>query len=82
MSPLLDRRTTLKDALSLLIDSDVQTGIVVDRDGRLRGVVTVDSISQATRDGSPADVRDAHRRAGSSDRAASAQPSEREVGVP
>jgi osmoprotectant transport system ATP-binding protein len=51
MSPFLDRRTTLKDALSLLIDSDVQAGIVVDRDGRLLGVVTVDSIGQALRDG-------------------------------
>ena len=33
MSPLLNRRATLKDALSLLLDSDVQAGIVVDRDG-------------------------------------------------
>ena len=31
MSPLLDRRTTLKDALSMLLDADVQAGIVVDR---------------------------------------------------
>ena len=31
MSPLLNRRTTLKDALSMLLDADVQAGIVVDR---------------------------------------------------
>ncbi len=45
MSPLLDRRTTLKDALSMLLDADVQAGIVVDRNGRLQGLVTVDDIS-------------------------------------
>ena len=33
MSPLLDRRTTLKDALSMLLDADVQAGVVVDRTG-------------------------------------------------
>ena len=32
-SPLLDRRTTLKDALSILLDRDVQAGVVVDRHG-------------------------------------------------
>ncbi len=31
MSPLLDRRTTLKDATSLLLDEEVRSGIVVDR---------------------------------------------------
>src|SRR5690606_20191875 len=34
MSPLLNQRATLKDALSLLLDADVQAGIVVDRGGR------------------------------------------------
>jgi hypothetical protein len=29
MSPLLDRRTTLKDALSMLLDAAVQAGIAV-----------------------------------------------------
>ena len=50
-SPLLDRRTTLKDALSLLLDADVQTGIVVDRAGRLRGLVTVGAIAATLRPG-------------------------------
>ncbi len=37
MSPLLDRRATLKDALSLLLDADVQAGIVVDRNRAVVG---------------------------------------------
>jgi CBS domain-containing protein len=51
MSPLLDRRTTLKDALSMMLDADVQTGIVVDRTGRFRGLVTVQAIAAALRPG-------------------------------
>jgi osmoprotectant transport system ATP-binding protein len=49
-SPLLDRRTTLKDALSILLDSDVQAGVVVDRHGVYRGVITVDQIAAYMRD--------------------------------
>jgi osmoprotectant transport system ATP-binding protein len=49
-SPLLDRRTTLKDALSLLLDADVQAGLVVDRTGRLLGMVTVADISERLHD--------------------------------
>ena len=44
-SPLFDRRTTLKDALSMLLDADVQAGVLVDRDRRLRGIVTVDMVA-------------------------------------
>jgi osmoprotectant transport system ATP-binding protein len=55
MSPLLDRRTTLKDALSLMLEADVQAGIVVDRRGRVEGIVTVDAIAERLRAG-PADV--------------------------
>ncbi|MDQ2964654.1 MAG: betaine/proline/choline family ABC transporter ATP-binding protein [Chloroflexota bacterium] len=54
MSPLLDRRTTLKDALSLLLDADVQAGIVVDRHGRVEGIVTVDLIADWMREGAAA----------------------------
>jgi len=50
MSPLLDRRTTLKDALSMLLDADVQVGIVVDRAGAVTGLVTVDAIAELMRD--------------------------------
>jgi osmoprotectant transport system ATP-binding protein len=49
-SPLLDRRTTLKDAVSMLLDADVQAGLVVDRTGSLRGKVTVDDITALMRD--------------------------------
>jgi len=48
-SPLLDRRTTLKDALSMLLDADVQIGVVVDRRGAYRGIITVEQIAGFTR---------------------------------
>ncbi|HTK45850.1 MAG TPA: ABC transporter ATP-binding protein [Patescibacteria group bacterium] len=60
-SPLLDSRTTLKDALSMLLDADVQVGLVVDRKGALQGMVTADSIAEFMRDGSRAS--DQERRA-------------------
>jgi osmoprotectant transport system ATP-binding protein len=50
MSPLLDRRTTLHDALSMLLDAEVQAGIVVDRTGAVRGLVTVDQIAELMRE--------------------------------
>ena len=50
MSPLLDRRTTLKDALSMLLDADVQAGIVVDRRGAVLGLLTVDVIAERMRE--------------------------------
>ena len=50
MSPLLDRRTTLKDALSMLLDANVQVGIVVDRNGAVLGVVTADMIAERMRE--------------------------------
>jgi osmoprotectant transport system ATP-binding protein len=43
--PLLDRRTTLKDALSMLLEESVQAGVVVDRRGVLRGVITLAAIT-------------------------------------
>lgn len=49
MSPVLDRRTTLKDALSLLLEADVQAGLVVDRHGVYLGTLTVDSIADFAR---------------------------------
>ena len=51
MSPLLNQRATLKDALSLLLDADVQAGIVVDRHGRALGLVTVEMIAAVMREG-------------------------------
>ena len=52
-SPLLDRRTTLKDALSMLLDADVQAGLVVDRTGAVRGMVRVEDITRLMREGGP-----------------------------
>jgi osmoprotectant transport system ATP-binding protein len=49
MSPLLGRKTTLKDALALMIEADVQAGVVVDKDGKVLGLVTLDAISDALR---------------------------------
>jgi osmoprotectant transport system ATP-binding protein len=50
MSPLINRRTTLKDALSMLLDADVQAGIVVDRRGAVLGLVTADMIAERMRE--------------------------------
>jgi hypothetical protein len=41
----------------MLLASDVQAGVVVDREGRLRGVVTADSIGEQMRDGLPRRTR-------------------------
>ncbi len=49
-SPLLDRRTTLKDALSMLLDDLVQAGVVVDRQGAYRGLVTIGAVMARMRD--------------------------------
>ncbi len=50
MSPLLDARTTLKDALSQMLDADVMAGIVVDENERVVGLVTVEQIAAALRE--------------------------------
>jgi osmoprotectant transport system ATP-binding protein len=47
--PILNRRTTLKDAMSLLLGSAVQAGVVVDRRGALLGIVTVGQIAEWVR---------------------------------
>ena len=47
----LNKRTTLKDALSMMLDADVQTGIVVDRTGAVQGLLTVDAIAEKMREG-------------------------------
>jgi osmoprotectant transport system ATP-binding protein len=51
VSPQLNKRTTLKDALSMMLDADVQTGIVVDRTGAVQGLATIDTIARKMRDG-------------------------------
>ncbi len=44
-SPILDRLTTLKDALSMLLASGVQAGILVDDAGAYAGLVTAEMIA-------------------------------------
>ena len=50
-SPQLNKRTTLKDALSMMLDADVQTGIVVDRTGAVQGLLGIDTIADKMREG-------------------------------
>ena len=50
MSPTFGTRTTLKDALSQMLDADVMIGIVVDRNERVLGLVTVEQIAAALRE--------------------------------
>jgi osmoprotectant transport system ATP-binding protein len=50
MSPFLDRRTTLKDATSRLLDEDVRNGVVVDHDGSVLGLLTLQSVMQWLQD--------------------------------
>jgi osmoprotectant transport system ATP-binding protein len=50
-SPFVNKRTTLKDALSMLLDADVQVGIVTDRSGAIQGLLTVDMIAERMRAG-------------------------------
>jgi osmoprotectant transport system ATP-binding protein len=51
VSPTVNKRTTLKDALSMMLDADVQTGIVVDRNGAVQGLLTVNAVAQKMREG-------------------------------
>jgi osmoprotectant transport system ATP-binding protein len=52
MSPLLEPRTTLKDALSQLLAADVMAGIAVDERGRVRGLLTVELVAATLREAS------------------------------
>ncbi len=57
-SPLLDRRTTLKDATSRLLDEEVRNGVVVNRDGRVEGLLTLRAIMDWMQDDRSLDVPD------------------------
>jgi osmoprotectant transport system ATP-binding protein len=58
VSPTVNRRTTLKDALSMMLDADVQTGIVVDRNGAVQGLLTVGAVATKMREGEHAPAFD------------------------
>ena len=51
VSPLVNRRTTLKDALSMMLDADVQAAVVVDRTGAVQGIMTVERVARLMREG-------------------------------
>jgi osmoprotectant transport system ATP-binding protein len=48
-SPIVTFDTTLRDALSMLLASAVQTAVVVDERGRYAGVLTLDALGEAFR---------------------------------
>ena len=48
-SPLVTFETTLRDALSMLLASAVQTAVVVDDRGRYQGVLTLEGLGTAFR---------------------------------
>jgi osmoprotectant transport system ATP-binding protein len=48
--PRFHPETTLRDALSRMLDAGTQTGLVVDGDGRAEGMVTIDAIGRFLRD--------------------------------
>jgi osmoprotectant transport system ATP-binding protein len=50
MSPIFEPRTTLKDALSMLLSADVMAGVVVDERRRAIGLMTLEAITAALRD--------------------------------
>jgi osmoprotectant transport system ATP-binding protein len=52
-APIFDRHTTLKDAFSMLLATDVQAGIVVDESGAVAGLVTTDMIGERVRAAAP-----------------------------
>jgi osmoprotectant transport system ATP-binding protein len=49
-APTVQPETTLRDALSALLDSSVQLGVVVDARDRLLGLVSVDAIGERMRE--------------------------------
>jgi osmoprotectant transport system ATP-binding protein len=48
-SPTLQPESTLRDALSVMLGSSVQLGVVVDEAERVLGVISVDAISDVLR---------------------------------
>ncbi|MDQ4129566.1 MAG: ABC transporter ATP-binding protein [Actinomycetota bacterium] len=55
--PVAELDDLLRDALSDLLQSDVRYGPVVDEEGRVAGVLSVESMGQALRESSPTQAR-------------------------
>jgi osmoprotectant transport system ATP-binding protein len=60
-SPIVQMGTTLRDTLSQMLASTVQTAIAVDDAGRYVGVVTVNDVGEAFRSATPAETEPAAR---------------------
>ena len=60
VSPSINKRTTLKDALSMMLDADVQAAIVVDRTGAVQGILTVETVIDMMRAGEHGQTFDDH----------------------
>jgi osmoprotectant transport system ATP-binding protein len=56
--PVVGLRTTLKDALSQMLDADVSSGVVADENGSVVGLVTYEQIAAALHDHSDGHARD------------------------
>jgi osmoprotectant transport system ATP-binding protein len=50
-APTVEPETTMRDALSMMLGSSVQLGVVVDESGRVKGLISVDAISAVLRAG-------------------------------
>jgi osmoprotectant transport system ATP-binding protein len=51
--PLLDQDSTLRDALSAMLGSAMQEGLVVDQRGRLLGTLSIEAVSSVLRQAEP-----------------------------
>ena len=51
--PLLDQDSTLRDALSAMLGSAMQEGLVVDQRGRLLGTLSIETVSSVLRQAEP-----------------------------
>ena len=58
-SPLIEPETTLKDALSMMLASDVQAGVVVTDRGRVTGLLTLEAVGGFLRESAAQASRDA-----------------------
>jgi osmoprotectant transport system ATP-binding protein len=56
--PPVQPETTLRDALSVMLASSVQLGVVVDENDRVLGLISVDAISDALREPARSTARD------------------------
>ena len=69
-APTVQHETTLRDALSAMLGSSVQLGVVVDERDRVIGIISVDAISEAMRAPGPPEAGEPDANDGADKRAA------------